>query len=157
MYRQVCTLPYIDWLTQVLSYADRAQFRKSATLRLHRLSTMSVLYHIPPLYGQPVQMSSKSHLPRRMAMHALQLKASEAGDTGGREKSGRLESCSESRHIPYDRIREVLARRQRAWDKRLAAAKCKKAPVVPQVRYDSEDSVTHAPTSYDLAHHSVER
>lgn len=76
-------------------------------------------------------------------MHALQHKASEAGasDTDGREKSGRPESCLQSRSIPYDRVREVLARRQRAWDKRLAAAKCRKAPVVPQVCSYSEGSL----------------
>lgn len=91
-------------------------------------------------------------------MHALQHKASEAGagDNGGREKSGRLDSCPESKRIPHDRIREVLARRQRAWDKRLAAAKCKKALVVPQVRCDSEDSVAHALACFDLVRHSVE-
>ena len=99
-------------------------------------------------------MSSKSHLPSRMAMHALRHKASDAdaGDTGGREKSGRPESCPERRSIPYDRIGEVLAKRQRAWDKRLAAAKCRKPPVVPQVPSYSEGSATHA---LDIAQYSV--
>lgn len=84
-----------------------------------------------------------------MAMHALQRKAEEArsADSPIQEKSGRPENCPESASIPYDRIREVLAGRQRAWDKRLAEAKCKKAPVVPQVRSYNDCSTYFIPAS----------
>lgn len=73
-----------------------------------------------------------------MAVHALRQKNSAAGeadiaDHGENPTEREVGGTQLSRSIPYDRIRKVLARRQRLWDKRLAAAKWKKKPVVPQV------------------------
>lgn len=85
---------------------------------------------------EPLQVSSISHLPRRMAMHALKQKAA-AADTADiadrREKARTREVRTRFRSVSPEQIREVLSRRQRLWDQKLLSAKRKKKPVVPQV------------------------
>lgn len=84
----------------------------------------------------PLQMSSISHLPRRMAMHALKQKAAAADTakiTDKREKTKKSEVHARFRSVSPEQIREVLSRRQRLWDEKLLSAKRKKKLVVPQV------------------------
>ncbi|CAM9161204.1 unnamed protein product [Pylaiella littoralis] len=80
-------------------------------------------------------MSSISHLPRRMAMHALTRKAAAAdtADTADRREKTKIKVRPRRRSVSPEQIREVLSRRQRLWDQKLLSAKRKKKPVVPQV------------------------
>lgn len=74
-----------------------------------------------------------------MAMHELHRAATAAG-MADREAKGaqgkramNSTSTADRLSIPHDQIRQVLAARQRLWDRRLAAAKVKKENVIPQV------------------------
>lgn len=81
-------------------------------------------------------MASNSSLPSRMALHAHQRKATAAIDANvrrGREKGRDHAATASGKSTLPSEIREVLARKQRRWDRQLATAKRKKKPVVPQV------------------------
>lgn len=68
-------------------------------------------------------------------MHAIHQKGAGAGGTGDRIHHGAdVRPMSVDRKtIAPEKIVEVLARRQRLWDERLATSRLKKKPVVPQV------------------------
>ncbi|CAM9297218.1 unnamed protein product [Ascophyllum nodosum] len=75
----------------------------------------------------------ESRLPSRMEKHAKKKKAVGSGEAGD-EISNPVETrpTSGSKLLAPERIREMMARKQRLWDKRLAAARLKKKPVVPK-------------------------
>lgn len=58
-----------------------------------------------------------------------------AGVTGDRRPDGADDHpmSADRKRIAPEKIVEVLARRQRLWDERLATSRLKKNPVVPQV------------------------
>ncbi|CAM9245758.1 unnamed protein product [Hapterophycus canaliculatus] len=76
-------------------------------------------------------MSSISHLPRRMAMHAQKQKETVAVATDGRLNESEIRK--KVRSVPPEKIRQILSRRQQRWDSQLQANKRTKKPLVPQV------------------------
>ena len=87
----------------------------------------------------PEQVLRESRLPSRMEKHAKKKKAVGSGEAGD-EISNPVETrpTSGSKLLAPERIREMMARKQRLWDKRLAAARLKKKPVVPKVSVEGE-------------------